>query len=323
MKCTVLSITKIVAGRKDLPPQFSELIRPDLVKRAVEASQANARQRYGAKPGAGMRSSSEVSRRRRDYRGSYGHGISRVPRKVLTRRGTQFFWVGAFASGTVGGRRAHPPKSEKVLSKKINVKEKRKAIRSAIASTSIPGLVEKRGHILPPGYPFIAETRLEALATTKNALRALKNFGLEKEIERVAVTKKRAGRGNLRGRKTSQKKGPLLVVAHDCALMKSAANIPGVDTMRVDLLNAEALAPGADIGRLTIFTEAAIDRLAAEKLFMNDYVCPKQEKPKKEENAQPRPAAAKPAAKKEGRKDKEKDKERGIRKDAAPPAKKA
>ena len=44
-------------------------------------------------------------------------------------------WVGAFAPGTVGGRRAHPPKSEKIWSKKINKKENAKAIRSAISAT--------------------------------------------------------------------------------------------------------------------------------------------------------------------------------------------
>ena len=36
-------------------------------------------------------------------------------------------WVGAFAPGTVGGRKAHAPNAEKIFDKKINKKENRKA----------------------------------------------------------------------------------------------------------------------------------------------------------------------------------------------------
>ena len=84
-----------------------------LIKRAVLTLQNNKRQRYGANPEAGKKVSAALSKRRRKYRGSYGHGISRVPRKILSRRGTSMNWQGAFAPGTVGGRRAHPPKAEK------------------------------------------------------------------------------------------------------------------------------------------------------------------------------------------------------------------
>lgn len=278
MKLDILSITKNSVGKKDLPIQFYELVRPDLVKRAVEAIQANTRQPYGAKHDAGMRASAELSRRRRDYRGSYGHGISRVPRKILSRRGNQMYWVGAVAPGTVGGRRAHPPKPEKIFSKKINKKERRKAIRSAIAATVVKGLVEKRGHIIPKEYPFIIETRIESLVKTKAVEESLKRLGLGKELERVSEKRFRAGRGKLRGRRYIQKRGPLIVVSRTCPLVKTAANIPGVEVIEVDRLNADVLAPGADIGRLTVFTDAAVERLAKERLFMNDYKGPKAEK---------------------------------------------
>ena len=76
-----------------LPVQFSQQVRPDLVKRAVLALQANRRQKYGAKPGAGMRYSSYLSKRRNDYKSTYGIGQSRTPRKVLNRRGTRFYFV--------------------------------------------------------------------------------------------------------------------------------------------------------------------------------------------------------------------------------------
>ena len=105
----------------DVPEQFEGEYNQDLIKRAVMAIQSNKRQPYGAKPRAGKRYSSKLSRRRRQYKGSYGHGMSRVPRKVMWRRGMQFGYVGAHAPGTVGGRRAHPPKAEKRWNKKINI----------------------------------------------------------------------------------------------------------------------------------------------------------------------------------------------------------
>ena len=128
MKIKIVDQEKKETGSKDLPKQFSEPIRKDLIKRAVAVLQANRRQRYGAKPEAGKRPSASLSKRRRKYRGSYGLGISRVPRKILSRRGTRFNWVAAFIPGAVGGRRAHPPKASKLWEQKINKKENRKAI---------------------------------------------------------------------------------------------------------------------------------------------------------------------------------------------------
>ena len=118
-----------------LPSQFNEEIREDLIKKVAVALLANKRQQYGAKLRAGLDYSARVSKKRRDFRGSYGHGISRVPRKVIVRRGTRFIWIGAIVSGTRGGRRAHPPKAEKIWNQKINKKERLKAIRSSIAAT--------------------------------------------------------------------------------------------------------------------------------------------------------------------------------------------
>ena len=97
-KITVLSSNNQQVGEIELPLQFSEPVDAVLIKRAVEALQASARQPYGAKPGAGLRASATLSRRRKDYRGSYGRGISRVPRKVMSHSGTQFSFTGAVAS---------------------------------------------------------------------------------------------------------------------------------------------------------------------------------------------------------------------------------
>jgi large subunit ribosomal protein L4e len=179
-------------GKKDLPAQFGEEFRPDLIKRAYLSLKSHERQPYGASPTAGIRQSVEVSKRRRDYRGSYGAGISRIPRKVMLHRGTRFIWTGAFVPSAVGGRAAFPPKAEKVWSQKINTKERRKSLRSAIAATVDKAIVSKR-HKTPEAYPFIISSSFESISKTKELETALKAIGLGPELERSGERKIRAG----------------------------------------------------------------------------------------------------------------------------------
>ena len=254
-------------GDIELPSQFKEDIRTDLIKKSVEIIQANKKQPYGAKKHAGMRASGELSRRRHDYRGSYGHGISRVQRKILSRNGTRMNWVGAVVPGTVGGRKAHPPKAEKILKKSINKKERKKAIRSALSASIKKELVQKRGHKTPDNYPFAIDDKFESLEKTKDVKKALEGLGLKDELQRTSVKKIRAGKGKLRGRKYRTKKGPLIVVGKDCKLLKSALNISGIDIINIKNINCELLAPGTTPGRLTLFTENSIKQLKEKKLF--------------------------------------------------------
>ena len=132
MKVDVVGLDGKKLKSIDLPNQFSEDYEPDLVNRAVLVVFSHNRQPYGSFTKAGQGYSAKISRRRRDYKGAYGKGISRVPRKTMWRRGMQFGWVGALAPGTVGGRRAHAPKASKIWDLDINDKERRKAIRSAM-----------------------------------------------------------------------------------------------------------------------------------------------------------------------------------------------
>ena len=252
----------------NLPNQFNEEIHPNLIWRAFLTIQANKRQPYGSFKEAGKQYAAKLSRRRRAYKGSYGHGISRVPRKTLWHRGTQFGWVGAFAPGTVGGRRAHPPKAERIWDKKINIKERRKAIRSALSAVINKEYVLKRNHKIPSIYPLIIENKFEELSKVKDVILTLKNIGLKDELIRITERKIRAGKGKLRSRKYRQKKGPLIVVSNKCNLEKCAKNIPGIDIVHVRNLNVELLAPGSFPGRLTIFTQGAIEKLEKEKLFI-------------------------------------------------------
>lgn len=268
MKIPILDTSNTEKGSKELPRQFEEPIHPDLIARAVLTIQSNKRQQYGAFPLAGKLASAKLSRRRRDYKGSYGIGISRIPRKIMSHRGTRFNWQGAFAPGTVGGRRAHPPKAEKILQKAINEKENRKAIRSAIAATINTNLIKARNHIIPEKFPFIITEDFENTEKTKQVNEILKKIGFAKELKRCSDTKIRAGKGKMRGRKYISKRGALIVVSKECKLLKTAGNIPGIEVVIVNSLNAEMLAPGTIPGRLTLFTDAAIDKLNKENLFM-------------------------------------------------------
>lgn len=268
MNISVINLQKNEIKKIDLPSQFDEEIRPDVIKRAVLALQANKRQSYGADPEAGKKASVRLSKRRHDYRGSYGFGISRVPRKILSGRGTRFNWQAAFAPGTVKGRKAHPPKAVKLWQKKINKKERKKAIRSALAATVSRVVVKKRGYLIPSNYPFIIENKIENLKKTKEVKKILDDLGFKSELVRLDEKSRRAGKGKARGRKYKKKAGILIVVSEECKLQAATKNLPGVEAAVVNKLNAELLAPGSVPGRATLFTEAAIDKMAKEKLFM-------------------------------------------------------
>jgi large subunit ribosomal protein L4e len=296
MKAKIISKTGAKKAEIELPLQFKEQVRPDLIKRAVLAIQANKRQPYGTDPEAGKKYSSKLSRRRRDYKGAYGIGISRVPRKIMSYRGTRFNWMGATAPNTTGGRQAHPPKAEKIFSKKINKKERRMAIRSAMSASIIKELVIQRGHIVEE-YPLIMENDIENMSKTKEVLDLFEKIGLKKEMDRASRKTEKTGRARRRGRLYKKAIGPLIVVSEKCSLMDSASNIPGVDVVSVESLNAELLAPGSDIARLTIYTQKSIERISNEKLF-TDNIKKQLKSEKKSLEEKPKNKEEKPKAKK-------------------------
>src|SRR3989338_6365349 len=107
-------------GEAKLPKIFSYEYRPEVIKRAVLASQSKRRQQYGANPLAGFRSSAHYHGKRK-YRFSMMNKemarISRIHGKV----GYLAFRARIVAQA-VKGRKAHPPKAEKIWSQKINKK---------------------------------------------------------------------------------------------------------------------------------------------------------------------------------------------------------
>jgi large subunit ribosomal protein L4e len=59
--------------------------------------------------------------------------------------------------------------------------------------------------------------------------------------------------------------GPLIVVAQNKGIFDAASNIIGVEVATVNNLNTEMLAPGTHAGRLTLWTNGAIEKL--DKLY--------------------------------------------------------
>ncbi|MDD3042083.1 MAG: 50S ribosomal protein L4 [Methanosarcinaceae archaeon] len=231
----------------ELPAVFDEDYRPDLIKKAVLAAQANRMQPYGPRLYSGMDTSA------RSW-GS-GRGVAQIPRLTNGSRAAR-------VPHATGGRRAHPPKPETDRSEKVNTKERRYAIRSAIAATADPTLVSLRGHVYEGELPIVADNAIEALEKTKQVIDFLEAAGLYDDVIRAKEGRNiRAGRGKLRGRKYKHKKSILIVTGEDASLTKAARNLSGVDVVTADKLNTEMLAPGTHAGRLTIWTESAIEKL--------------------------------------------------------------
>ncbi len=269
MKATIYALNGSKKGEVTLPAQFGEEYRPDVIKRAVLAMQSNARQAYGANPDAGFRTSAKHIARRRKYGTWANKNMHRIQR-IRIGSGAMT-GVARLVPGAVKGRRAHPPKAEKVWSEKINDKERRLAIRSAIAATVNPDTVKERNHVFDQklALPLVVEGAFEQIPKTKDILETLEKMGLEGEIVRTKEKNIRAGRGKNRARPYKKKIGPLIVVASDKeSVKKSAEAIQGVDVVQVDQLNAEMLAPGTKPGRLTVWTASAVDRMSKENLFM-------------------------------------------------------
>ena len=241
-------------GTVTLPAVFETPLRRDIIKRAVLAQQSARYQRKGVDPMAGKRTSAASW--------GTGHGKARVPR----RKGSGYRSAshGAFAPFTVSGRRTHPPEAAKDPLERINNKERRFAIRSAIAATDDRDLVSKRGHAFEVDQlPLVISDKLQDLQATEEVKEVLENIGVWADIIRVKNGRKvRGGNARRRGRKYRRPVGPLVVIKEDGGIRQAARNIPGVNVIYVSKLNAEALAPGTQPGRLTIWTKSALDALA-------------------------------------------------------------
>jgi large subunit ribosomal protein L4e len=163
----------------------------------------------------------------------------------------------------VKGRKAHPPKAEKDQGKEINDKERKLAVRSAIAATTDAELARERGHRFDDDVelPLVVSDDFEDLVKTREVVDLLESLGVHADVEHSDENKKvKAGRGKTRGRKYTRPKSILFVTSEEPS--KAARNLPGADVVTAANVGAEDLAPGTQAGRLTLFTESAVAEVA-------------------------------------------------------------
>ncbi len=241
----------------ELPSVFSTPLRPDIVQRAWWIIHSHGLQPYGRDPMAGERTSAETGNP------PTGRGVSRIPR--VKGAGNIRAGQGGGVASTVKGRLPHPPKSEKVIYRKINVKERKLALNTAIAFTGDSSAVSWRGHKVGKAkFPIVVSDELEALEKTSAVEGFLTDLGLSEELKRIyGGVKRRSGTPRMRGRTTRKKLGPLIVVSNDRGVGRAASSIPGVEVVNVGSLSVLPLAPGGVAGRLTIWTSSALGLLGA------------------------------------------------------------
>merc|ERR1719181_309594 len=159
-----------------------------------------------------------------------------------------------------------PTKTWRRWHRRVNVTQKRHAVVSALAASSLPPLVMARGHKIGEvaELPLVVSDGAEGISKTKEAVALLKQLGCEEELTRVIDSKRVCKtKGKMRNRRYVMRKGPLVVYAEDNGIVKAMRNIPGVETASVDRLNLLSLAPGGQFGRFVIWTEGAFKKLSA------------------------------------------------------------
>jgi large subunit ribosomal protein L4e len=243
-------------GKIDLPKTFTSKIREDIVQKFYQADKLIQPYSSTEKAGQKRSASGTVRHRRHVWKSHYGRGIARLPRKVMWRRGTQFYWVGAIVSGTKGGRRAHPPKGIG-KEKKINKKEIQLAFNSALSSTALPEYITERYSSLKNSnsklefVPAVIDSVPEKTRDLKKVLESIFS-----PVKSLIFKKKsvRSGKGKSRGRKYKSSQGILIIKSR-----RENVKHSGIDLINTEDLTISDLYP---LGRITLFTKTAIEELS-------------------------------------------------------------
>lgn len=153
---------------------------------------------------------------------------------------------------------------------RINKNQRRYALASAVAASALPSLVMARGHRVDSvaEVPLVvADEDIENITKTKQALEFLDSINAGDDIEKVKDSKQvRRGKGKMRNRRYTKRRGPLLIHTSEQAeepslLSQAFRNIPGIDLADVSRLNLLDLAPGGHVGRFCIWTQSAFAQL--------------------------------------------------------------
>jgi len=244
MKATVYSIDGKALKQIELPHVFDSPRRDDLVKRAVLSEESKLYQPKGSYRFAGLDTSARYRGRKEDFGTVKNKGIPHLPHEVLPKG--QLGKVKRVPHA-VKGRRAHPPKVQKIIVERMNKKEHAKALASALSFSADRDTVCKRAHSdIGVSIPVILESGFERLEKAKDVAKVLESLNLMRFVEKS----KRNGTRSA------------LIVVSSATKRKAAANLAGVDVVKADELEVRHLAPGTHPGRLTLFTEGALPEIA-------------------------------------------------------------
>merc|ERR1712183_194509 len=243
-----------VSSQVTLPAVFKAPIRPDVVHFVHSNMAKNSRQPYAVHKHAGHQTSAE----------SWGTGraVARIPR--VRGGGTHRSGQAAFGNMCRGGRMFAPTKTWRRWHRPINQKQRRYAICSALAASAIPSLLMARGHQVEgiPEVPVVCTNSIESLTKTKAAVALLKGLNAYVDVEKCQQSKQiRSGKGKMRNRRYTMRRGPLVVYNEDHGIKQAFRNLPGVDLISVDRLNLLKLCPGGHLGRFCIWSQGAFQKL--------------------------------------------------------------
>jgi large subunit ribosomal protein L4e len=251
---TVFSLTGEKSGETNLPNVMSAPLRSDIVQFVHYNMAKNKRQAHAVSIYAGKQVSAE----------SWGTGraVARIPR--VGGGGTSRSGQGAFGNMCRGGRMFAPTKTWRKWHRRINLSQKRYAVASALAASAVPALVMARGHAIDevPEVPLVMDTAIESTSKTSSAKDILAAVGAMDDVERAADSRQiRAGKGKMRNRRYTARRGPLVIYQKNDGVEKAFRNLPGVELCCVDRLNLLQLAPGGHMGRFCVWSQAALDAL--------------------------------------------------------------
>ena len=251
---TVFSLTGEKSGETNLPNVMTAPLRSDIVQFVHYNMNKNKRQAYAVSIRAGKQVSAS----------SWGTGraVARIPR--VGGGGTSRSGQGAFGNMCRGGRIFAPTKTWRKWHRRINSSQKRYAVASALAASAVPALVMARGHVIDevPEVPLVLDNGIESAKKTSAAKEMLAAVGAMDDVEKAGASKQvRAGKGKMRNRRYTLRRGPLIVYQKNDGIEQAFRNLPGVELCCVDRLNLLQLAPGGHMGRFCVWSQAALEAL--------------------------------------------------------------
>lgn len=157
-----------------------------------------------------------------------------------------------------------PTKTWRRWHRKINTTQKRYAVASALAASAVPALVMARGHVIDevPEVPLVVDSAIESTKKTSAAKDILAALGAMDDVDKAAASKQiRAGKGKMRNRRYTLRRGPLVIYQKNDGVEQAFRNLPGLELCCVDRLNLLQLAPGGHMGRFCVWSQAALEAL--------------------------------------------------------------